>query len=172
MMHKEQIKRFVAESNQIEGILGPPSESDMLAHELFFSLDRLRIDDVCSFVSMVAGAQIRDTYGLDVRIGNLPSRGGPEIRAWLKVFTHEVNRGFIDSYDAHCQYETLHPFTDGNGRSGRAIWAWQEIQAGRWSSIGRGFLHTWYYQTLERLTERQTSEARQTIDLKPMKVKP
>ena len=37
-----------------------------------------------------------------------------------------------------------HPFTDGNGRSGRALWLWQMNNHAPF-----GFLHTFYYQTLE-----------------------
>ena len=50
------------------------------------------------------------------------------------------------AYVLHCRYESLHPFTDGNGRSGRALWLWM---MGGIEEAPLGFLHTWYYQSLE-----------------------
>ena len=51
-----------------------------------------------------------------------------------------------DPWVFHVQYERLHPFTDGNGRSGRALWAWQMMR--RREGLALGFLHRFYYQTL------------------------
>jgi len=40
----------------------------------------------------------------------------------LRVQTN-LNRGlYIQVYEAHCRFESLHPFLDGNGRSGRIFW--------------------------------------------------
>ena len=47
-----------------------------------------------------------------------------------------------------CRYETLHPFMDGNGRSGRILWAWQMIEHNIAPGLSLGFLHAYYYQTL------------------------
>ena len=48
----------------------------------------------------------------------------------------------LGACETHVRYELLHPFLDGNGRSGRALWLWLMGQA------PLGFLHTFYYQTL------------------------
>lgn len=49
-------------------------------------------------------------------------------------------------WEVHIAYEMLHPFTDGNGRSGRMLWAWQM------RNFPLDFLHTFYYQTLNALS--------------------
>lgn len=55
-------------------------------------------------------------------------------------------------YHIHVDYENLHPFTDGNGRSGRALWLRRMKDLGEnsfYQALDLGFLHTFYYQTLK-----------------------
>ncbi len=46
------------------------------------------------------------------------------------------------------RYELLHPFSVGNGRSGRTLWAWCMLRRGD-DPFTLPFLHRFYYQTLE-----------------------
>ena len=102
-----------------------------------------------TFVMLVQpDAVIRDKSHLNVRIGNhIPPQGGSEVVADLMNILYEVNHNSEEPYDLHHDYETLHPFTDGNGRSGRALWLWQMTRGRDIPKLG--FLHTWYYQTLQ-----------------------
>jgi hypothetical protein len=90
-----------------------------------------------------------DEPGMNVRVGaHIPPAGGPHIAIMLKSILAEVNTGTMSPYRAHLAYETLHPFMDGNGRSGRAVWLWQMQRDTPYSSLALGFLHRFYYQTL------------------------
>ena len=141
------LDKFVRESNRSEGILRDPLPTELDATDAFISLPTIGFEDVIKFVSEIQpGAVLRERYGLDVRVGNhYPPKGAPEIRLKLDELLTEL--GDLSPYAAHVRYETLHPFTDGNGRSGRAIWLWQMLRL--YSGAPLGFLHTFYYQSLQ-----------------------
>lgn len=146
----EGLPDFVRESNRIEGITRAPTESEIAAHETLIELPRsLVVQDLCVFVSQVAGAPIRDQVGMDVTVGSYrPPRGGFAIRSALKVIVMWANAGDrYGPYELHCKYEKLHPFLDGNGRSGRALWARHMIGVGR-DPFALPFLQWWYYESL------------------------
>lgn len=137
-----QLEDFVAESNRIEGILRNPTPEEIEAHRVLLNTQIPDVSDIEQFVSVVApGHVLRDQDGLDVRVGDhIAPFGGATIRKELAFLLRKIK--ISDPWKTHVAYETLHPFTDGNGRSGRAIWLWQ---------MGRaplGFLHQFYYQTL------------------------
>jgi fido (protein-threonine AMPylation protein) len=147
---------FIKESNRIEGIHRDPTILEIGEYHRFMALEQVTLEDMQRFVSIYAPRHVlRDKSGLDVRVGNyIAPRGGSKIKTELKLILHDANefkrinkRGYSDAFQHECfkthvAYEQLHPFTDGNGRSGRMLWWW--MMGG--STIG--FLHAWYYQTL------------------------
>jgi hypothetical protein len=147
---------FVRESNRIEGITRAPTKRELQAHLDLMVLDDLEVEDVEAFVKVVApGKPLRRLVGMNVRVGNhIAPPGDPNIPGKLagilaRVGLHE------DPHSVHLAYETLHPFMDGNGRSGRAIWLWQMLrQREAFHALRMGFLHLFYYQTLSATNER------------------
>lgn len=144
-------RAFVRESNRIERITREPTDAELAEFERFMGLRVVTVEEMERFVSVYQpDAVLRDRRGLDVRVGaHVPPRGAPEIRDRLATILRgahrvpDVRQRHRLAYLTHVKFETLHPLTDGNGRSGRMLWAWQMQR------FPLGFLHHWYYQSLD-----------------------
>ena len=136
---------FVTESNGIEGIpyITRPEVDSTIR---FLDLPKVTLMDIYNLVGFYQReALLREKFGMNVKVGNhTPPLGGPGIVTDLKALLAKL----LDDtpYNNHIKYEKLHPFTDGNGRSGRALWLWQMIRCEGTYSLK--FLQQWNYQSL------------------------
>lgn len=140
---KKALINFLGQSNMIEGI-NHVTGAEVDAAILF--LDEPSRENLVAYVLETAGATLRVKHGMNVRVGNhIAPRGGPEIldklEELLELARDEISSEF--AYRCHVNYENLHPFMDGNGRSGRLVWYMQMNE-----DAPLNFLHHWYYQTL------------------------
>lgn len=136
--------KFIRESNQIEGI-ETTSLEDVIAHQALLNIESPSAKDLADFVEVVAFAKMRNKPGLDVRVGDhVAPPGGPAIPHMLEAL---LKNPPALPFVLHVEYETLHPFMDGNGRSGRALWLWYMRKLGQ-PIYSSSFLHTFYYQAL------------------------
>lgn len=142
---------FAAESNRIEGITHPKDDEIHTAalRRFVVLVDEVTVADVEAFVAQIEpNARLRRAGQPNVRVGHHHApKSGPEIERALEQLLRAVSANDASPLDAHHRYETLHPFTDGNGRSGRALWLWQMREYYEWD-YRRSFLHEFYYQSL------------------------
>ncbi len=158
MLSDAHLLEFIRESNRIEGIHREPLQGEIAAHKALLGCKRITQHGLRTFVQIIAGAPLRDRMGLDVSVGNhRPPMGGPHVPEALDRILQGVNDKNANPYTVHAKYETLHPFMDGNGRSGRALWLYMMVRKG-YDALDRdgnfmGFLHVWYYQSLSHFRE-------------------
>lgn len=161
-MREERLRAFVRESNRIEGVLDDPNSGEMLAHRELMHASRMTVALLEGFVDLAVRPtndkkpKLRVRKGQNVSIVDRATRkvlfqalpGGPEVELRLRDLLDQINAKELSPAKAHYLYETLHPFTDGNGRSGRALWAWMMRRIGK-DPFALPFLHRFYYQSIE-----------------------
>lgn len=69
-----------------------------------------------------------------VRVGGrlcpLPIALRPMLKQWCSKVNALKNPTEEEIWQTHLAYESIHPFIDGNGRSGRLLWLWLRYQHG------------------------------------------
>lgn len=149
---KKSVKKFMTESLKIEGINRAPTQDEIEATIIFLARPVLDIDHVLELQAVYApGKPLRTQPGMNVRIGNyIVPPGGPAIGYRLEELCRWFNGPVASPWWGHIYFEKLHPFIDGNGRTGRTIWAWQMLKLEK-DPFALSFLHQYYYQTLEKV---------------------
>lgn len=148
---RSRLMEFAKESNRIEGVTNADDNERMFKKlEAFLKLEKLTVENVCGFNEW---GELRDREGMNVWIGGkMAQSGGNYIRRSLETLLSNIsnhgNTSNVDAYNCHLCFERSHPFMDGNGRTGRAIWLWQMVRQHD-CDLSLGFLHKWYYQSLE-----------------------
>lgn len=118
---------FLRESFLIEGIDRDPTRLELDATSRFLA-GPLDVESVCRLQEYYApAAPLRTAFGADVGVGEWTAEpGGPGIENRLAdILEHREA-----PWERHVNFLVLHPFPDGNGRTARAIWAWDMLSLG------------------------------------------
>lgn len=135
---------FLKESNAIEGVFDADS-LEQAANAWYYLLAQKKID--LSVIKQTHKILMRDqplpTYEkgnlrkVTVYIGGRQAMPSHELKEALLMWSFRMNKvwpGRVDletvSKELHVEYEKIHPFTDGNGRTGRMFMNWFRLKHG------------------------------------------
>jgi Fic family protein len=153
------MRDLIKESNAIEGITDPAEvEQSLVAWAYLMEKTSLNHSTICAVQKIITLHQdelqpnqrgyYRGVAGnnVNVRVGSYyppPHTLVPSLMEnWLLDYKE------LTPWANHVRFEKIHPFADGNGRTGRMLLWWQEIGAGLEPEIIRADERFKYYARL------------------------
>lgn len=127
-----KIPRWIRESNLIEGVDDPDADRQCLLAWQWFVEQPFSLETILSLHKRVMAGRLPITYlgvwrPVDVTVGGRlcpPWEDVPRLmKDWEERF--RMANGEYQPIIAHVAFENIHPFVDGNGRTGRMIMNWQ-----------------------------------------------
>lgn len=148
------IAKYIAESNLIESVTDP-KEITQSMHAWDFLMKHegpLTMDVVLDLHGIIMKYMLPAHRGGagSLRINNVTVGGRlcphyNEVKDMLDAWLAEPN---ADPKTNHIDFEHIHPFIDGNGRTGRMLMWWHEIQLDRVPTLityeGRWDYYAWF----------------------------
>lgn len=147
---KDEILEFLVESNHIEGVYDEDCDKDAYAawqyainqdamslpviletHRILMQRREAWDDSSASILGKSYIGALRDGA---VYIGGKPALHHLHIREhldpWIEAMNTRTAHPDLNWKQLHVDYETIHPFFDGNGRTGRIFMNWWRVKNG------------------------------------------
>lgn len=133
------LKELIKQSNLIEGIDDPKEiKQSMYAWDYLIEQPDLSHSVICKVQKVITLHQAelmphhrgyyRDMAQINVQVGRYTPPTYAEVPALMEHWVAEYSQ--MTPWEAHVEFERIHPFVDGNGRTGRMLMWWDEIRRG------------------------------------------
>lgn len=133
-MKNNDLIKFLRESNAIEGVYDDESlRQTEKAWDYIIGQDMLSIPIILKMHEILMEGKLpKDQLGAFRKFGVIV---GGRLGAKWPLIPELMNNWILDANDLqtapiahHIRYERIHPFADGNGRTGRILMAWQLLK--------------------------------------------
>jgi Fic family protein len=138
---KKQVREFLRESNAVERVYSEEALRDSInawmtaSKEVFMGKHDIDVDLIRAIHRRVMRRLNHQIAGklrkVDVWVGNrkclAPEKVEEALNYWVRACSN-LKKDF-EIKEAHIQFEKIHPFEDGNGRTGRIIMNIQRLKA-------------------------------------------
>lgn len=134
------MEKHIRESNLIEGIDDRKEDRQSmkawlwlltqkkLDHSIIGQLQKIITKNQNDLVFNQRGFY-RDVSKINVSIGNFAGADFRMVKMFMDNWILDYKK--LEPIEAHIRFEKIHPFVDGNGRTGRMIMWWQELHTGK-----------------------------------------
>jgi Fic family protein len=132
------MEQHIRESNLIEGIDDPAHDKQgMIAWLWLLKQKKLDHSIICHLQKRITLKQdmpphwrgyYRDTAQVNVTVGGRVPPAYHLVRGLMDNWLLDYKK--LGPLQAHIRFEKIHPFCDGNGRAGRMLLWWHQLQVG------------------------------------------
>lgn len=134
------MEKYIRESNLIEGIDDPVEDAQSLSAWTWLSQqDNIGCAELFELHKRIVKNQNdlspneKGNYRfMQVYVGGYQPPNALRVAELMEDWLHEL--AFYNDHDPkeqHIKFEKIHPFADGNGRTGRMLMWWHELKLGR-----------------------------------------